>query len=122
MAAGKHDITIEQGADFELTALYTNKDGVIIPLTGWTGRMQVRQSPSSPSAVVSVPGPDGTVTIDGEAGKVEVFIPAATTAQIPLFGKATGSFLYDLEIVETATGRVKRLLKGAATVDAEITR
>lgn len=122
MAAGKHDITIEQGADFTLTALYTNSEGAIITLTGWTGRMQIRQSPSSPSPVVSLPGVDGTITITGAAGKVEVFIPAETTAQIALYGKSTGTFAYDLEIVETATGRVKRLLKGTATVDAEITR
>lgn len=122
MAAGKLDITIEQGADFTLTAYYTNSEGVAISLTGWTGRMQVRPSVGSPSPLITLPGTDGTITVTGAAGKVEVFIPAAITAQLPTYGKATSAGVYDLEVVETATDRVKRLLKGAVTIDAEVTR
>jgi hypothetical protein len=122
MAAGIHNITIEQGATFNLVALYRDSGGAIIPLTGWTARMQVRAAFNSPHPLLDLPGTDGTITVTGATGRIEVTIPAEVTAGLSLYGKASASYVYDLEIAETATGVVKRLLKGAVTVDAEVTK
>lgn len=122
MAAGTHNITIEQGATFDLVATYTDAAGDIIPLTGWTGRMQVRATKGNPHPILSLPGSDGTITITGSLGRVAVSIPATVTAEIPTYGKDSAVFYYDLELVETATGRVVRLIQGTVTVDAEVTR
>lgn len=122
MAAGTHNIIIEQGATFSLIMDYRDASNEAIPLTGWTARMQVRATYSSPSPLLDLPGTDGTITITGETGRIEVAIPAAVTAGLSLYGKDSAVYVYDLEITETATGRVKRLVQGTATVSAEVTR
>ena len=122
MAAGLHNITIEQGATFELNLRYTDANGAAIPLTGWTARMQVRATHASPSPALDLPGADGTITLDSEPGLIVVTVPADVTAALPLYGKASAAYVYDLEIAETATGRVKKLLKGTATIEAEVTK
>jgi hypothetical protein len=122
MAAGVHNITIEQGATFTLSLDYRNSDGDVIPLTGWTGRMQVRKDYNSPSPLLDLPGTDGTITITGGTGHIDIKIPADITAGLSLYGKDSATWVYDLEVAETATGTVKRLLRGTATVTAEVTR
>ncbi len=117
MALGNlFDITINQGATFELTITYKDSAGTAINLTGYTARMQVRETYSSSSTVVSLTNGSG-ITLGGAAGTIAILISATTTAALT----APFSGVYDLEIV-TAGGVVTRLLQGAATVSPEVTR
>lgn len=117
MALGNlFDITINQGATFELTITYKDSAGTAINLTGYTARMQVRETYSSSSTVVSLTNGSG-ITLGGAAGTIAILISAATTAALT----APFSGVYDLEIV-SGGGVVTRLLQGAATVSPEVTR
>ena len=117
MALGnRFDITINQGATFELTVTWKDSTGAAINLTGYSARMQVRETYSSSSTVVSLTNGSG-ITLGGAAGTIAILISATTTAALT----APFSGVYDLELV-SAGGVVTRLLQGAATVTPEVTR
>lgn len=112
MAAGKFDITIEQGSDFSLS-LNIKDNGVYRNLTGWSSRAQIRKRPSditeAASFVCTIPTP-----LEGE---VVMSIPNAATRTIP-----SGNYFYDLEIFTAADAEVLRILEGKVTVTPEITK
>jgi hypothetical protein len=117
MALGNtFNITINQGATFELTVTWKDSAGTAINLTGYSARMQVRETYSSTSSVVSLTNGSG-ITLGGSAGTIAIVISATTTAALT----APFSGVYDLELV-SAGGVVTRLLQGAATVSPEVTR
>jgi|SRR6056297_178303 len=117
MGAATHNIVIEQGATFELTATWTD-GGSPVDLTDVLARMQVRKRYTSDEAVLSVDSDTlGGVTVDPLTGVVDVEIPAADTAALP--GRLRG--VYDLELL-FPSGRVVRLLKGRVRVDPEVTK
>lgn len=117
MALGNtFNITINQGATFELTITWKDSAGTAINLTGYTARMQVRETYSSSSTIVSLTNGSG-ITLGGAAGTIAILISATTTAALT----APFSGVYDLELV-SAGGVVTRLLQGAATVTPEVTR
>lgn len=117
MALGnRFDITINQGATFELTVTWKDSTGAAINLTGYSARMQVRETYSSASTVVSLTNGSG-ITLGGATGTIAILISATTTAALT----APFSGVYDLELV-SAGGVVTRLLQGAATVTPEVTR
>lgn len=117
MALGnRFDIEINQGATYELTVTWKDSAGTAINLTGYSARMQVRETYSSASTVVSLTNGSG-ITLGGAAGTIAILISATTTAALT----APFSGVYDLELV-SAGGVVTRLLQGAATVTPEVTR
>ena len=117
MALGnRFDIEINQGATYELTVTWKDSAGTAINLTGYSARMQVRETYSSASTIVSLTNGSG-ITLGGAAGTIAILISATTTAALT----APFSGVYDLELV-SAGGVVTRLLQGAATVTPEVTR
>ena len=113
MAAKDLDIKIEQGKNFKLTVT-VREYGVVKNLTGFEGRMQIRSSPggalhaSLTNVEITIPAPVN--------GQVVINIPAATT------GAYTWRLgVYDLEVFNTGTGEVIGVLKGFASLDAEVT-
>ncbi len=126
MAAGRYDIVLEQGATFDLPLHYRTPNGTSVDLTGYTARMQVRETPASAVFVEfnSALTANGFILMsglaadreDGVNGNVRVFMTAANTAALPRFGGR-----YDLELHDS-TGYVTRLLEGQFRVEPEITR
>ncbi|WP_369211320.1 hypothetical protein [Streptomyces flavofungini] len=108
LAAGDHDLYIEQGATFVQT--YTVADDPSFTWAGWSARAQIRSS-ASPAAELFL---DLTpyLTIDGPS--IRLAIPAAQTAELSRDGR------WDLEVVMGNT--VVRLLQGAVKVSWEVTR
>ena len=114
MAAGKYNITVEQGSTFNLN--FTIKTGTVVwDLTSYTARMQVRTSAGATDTLLSLTDSAG-ITLGGTAGTVAVTISAAATAAL-----LTGRHVYDLEIASSA-GEVWRVIEGKFTVKQEVTR
>ncbi len=113
MPATVWDITIEQGATWTTSLTLTGRD-----LTGCSARMQIRETVSSPSTLLSLTSSPaaGIAITAGPPGVITITITAAQTAAM-----AWKHGVYDLELV-TAGGEVERLLKGDVTVDFEVTR
>lgn len=99
-------------------AALTLKDdtGDPVDLTGYTARMQARESVCSPAPLLSLTTADGGITIDGPAGLISWVVDDAVTA--------TWTWrhgVFDLEI-ESGGGITRRLLAGEILVDPEVTR
>ena len=126
MSAGRYDITLEQGSTFDLPVRYQDAAGTAIDLTGYSARMQVRESPASALVVEfnSQLTANGFILLSGAAenredganGNLRIFMSAANSAALPQFRGR-----YDLEL-EDSSGYVTRLLEGQFVIEAEITR
>lgn len=117
MPAKKLDITIEQGATFVMNLTWKNPAGTPVNLTGYTAKMQARLKHSSTTALATFSTTDGTITLGGALGTVAVSGPALLTGITkPVYG------VYDLELTETSTGKVTRLLQGRAYLSPEVTK
>lgn len=137
MPAGYYNFTgsarCEQGATFSrVMTVYSGvtdaeiesaKSGTVpasmaakkVNLTGYTARMQVRETASSASIILSLTTENGGITLGGSAGTVTITISATETAAL-----TAGSYVYDLELISGST--VYRRIQGDFDVDAEVTR
>lgn len=116
MAAGKYDFEIEQGTSLAKPFVWKDGDGVPVDLSGYTARMQVRQSVTSDTVLQELLSTDGTIVLGGAAGTITLTLSATAMAAITWKrGK------YDLELV-ASNGFVTRLLEGVVTVSKEVTR
>lgn len=119
MAAAYYAIHVEQGATWRRT-LTVKDEGSPVDLTGFTARMDVRESIDSPSPLLHLGTVTDTaatgITINGPAGQLTLAITdEASTAWTWRYG------IYDLEL-ESPGGEVDRLLHGEVLVDREVTR
>lgn len=115
MAAGNYDFYIEQGATFNQTFIWKDSTGALVNLTGYTARMQVRQTVANDTVLLSLTTENGRISLGGSAGTIALTLDAATSAGITF---ARG--VYDLELVHG--GVVTRLLEGQVDVSKEVTR
>jgi hypothetical protein len=127
MPAGRYNFLIEQGATFQLELQYKDPSNNPIDLTGYSGRLQIRQT--VPSTVVllclsSSLRPDGTgINFSGSngttpptSGSIGIYISAVSSSLLT-FDQA----VYDLEI-ENSGGFVTRLIEGGVQLSKEVTR
>ena len=119
MAAGKYDITIEQGATYELKISYKDNNGTVLDLSsGYSARMKIRESTGGTviASTESADSPKNTITIAlaASGNNIIIGITAAHTANLD-FDNA----VYDLELVASTT--VDRIMQGRVALDKEIT-
>jgi len=118
MAAGKVNITIEQGATFRKQLIWNAAGGGPNDLTGYTARMQIREKVSDTSPTVDITTANSGITLGGTAGTIDLFISDVATDAITF-----QSGVYDLEMVDTGgSGDVTRLIEGVVTVSKSVTR
>lgn len=119
MTAVKKDLYIEQGATFTFSFQWvrgeTAETATPVDLTGFTGRMQIRQAQKKP-VLAEVASGDGVTLIESAQGRVEISFSDLKTDGLT-FPKA----VYDLEM-EAPDGTVYRLLEGNVTVSPNITQ
>jgi hypothetical protein len=122
MAAPVYNTTVERGSTFQLTVTYKDASSAVVNLTGWTFRMQVRESQSASTTVLTSEGGSPTISIDetNKATGVLIFsvTPTNTTAISP---STLTTAYYDIEIQKTSTGEVRRILQGKLNISPEIT-
>lgn len=118
--AGKVNLDVDQGATFSkrLTWKTGASVGAAAPvnLTGYTARMQIRQSVDASAVMLELTTANGGITLGGAAGTIDLLATAAQTAAL-----RAGRAHYDLELV-SAGGVVKRLTYGTVTISPEVTR
>lgn len=122
MAAGKYNLTIEQGTTINLTLLYKDSGSNPIDLTGYSAKMQIKstyadKNPRTFLTLSSSLNADNTgLTLGGTSGSINIYVSAASSSAINF-----DSAIYDLEIT-SATGVVTRILEGNAKLNREVTR
>lgn len=114
--AAEHDITIEQGATFQLNLVWRDASNTPIDLTGYTARMQVKRRYADTTPLLNFTTENGAITLGGTNGTVQVVGLATVTDDVP-----AKVCVYDLELV-SPTGFVKRLVQGTAVVTPEVTK
>lgn len=112
----KVNLDINQGATFRHRFTWKDGKGRAINLTGYTARLQARESIESAVAVVTLTTENGGITLGGNAGTIALFISSEDTALI-----TTKKMVYDLEL-EAPNGDVVRLVGGSINVSFEVTR
>jgi hypothetical protein len=108
------NLTCKQGSTFTRRLTY-KINNVIVNLTGYTARMQVRPDHASQNLILNLSVGNG-ITIDGEHGTVSITVTASTTASIP-----ASTYVYDIELIAPDT-TVQRILEGKFIVTPEVTR
>jgi hypothetical protein len=119
MKAGKYTIEIQQGATFSRIFTCRNVSKIAVNLTGYTAVISIREAVESASVIATSAGvsPTITITLGGAAGTITVDITATVTAAFD-FDQA----VYDIELTETSTGKVTRILEGPVILSREVTR
>jgi len=124
-----YNFTIKRGATKSLSINYLNKDGDIIPLTGYDARMQLRTEPDSPTVSLSLESEQftanrSTIQLTRESGSMILYISAADTDAL-----LNDSYFYDIELYTTADPFLKddseyvvRLVEGIIVMQYNVTR
>lgn len=116
MIAGVYNLNIDQGATFERLITVKDSDGELMNLTGYTARMHIRSEIEEDDEVAVLTTENGYITLGGAQGTIELELPANITALL------TRDCVYDLELIDGATSKVYRLLKGVVRISDEVTR
>jgi hypothetical protein len=114
MTPGRLNFTCPQGSTFRRTITY-KIDEIPVDLSGYEGRLQVRETHDSTEYIVSLTNGNG-ITMGASAGTIDIFITDEVTADF-----ITGDHVYDLEI-ESSGGITDRLIEGRFNVTPEVTR
>lgn len=113
MAAGRHNITAEQGATFKLNfTIMVDATSTPWDLTGYTARMQVRATPEASVKLLDLTSPT-EIVLGGTAGTISIEVLDLDIVQ--------GKYVYDFEVV-SAGGEIWRVLEGKFTVKVNVTR
>jgi len=119
--AANWPITIEQGSTFIFPYTVKNSDGTAFNLTNWTGRGQIRKRYRATAIIATF---TCTIAIPTN-GRMVVSLSGAITAAIPAGDTETdprSEYVYDIEIENSVSGEIKRLLNGSVFVSPEVTR
>jgi hypothetical protein len=110
----KYTMTCPRGSIVDVQFTYkVNKFPV--NLTGYSARMQVRESHDSLETLVSL-STDSGITLGGKAGTINIFIPSTNTE-----GFKPVPHVYDLELIYPNRS-VVRILEGTFNITPEVTR
>lgn len=114
--AGTYNIICDQGATFSRAIVRKDSQKRVVPLPGYTARMQVRSTIDSSDVIITLTTENNRIIIDPPKGQITLQIDATTTAEIN-----AGKYVYDLELI-SPQGSVERLIMGSFTVRGEVTR
>jgi hypothetical protein len=117
MPVGSIDLLIDQYADCTATFLWSKRaDGSPVDVSGYTAQLMLRNNPPDPTPLVSIsttPNAQGSLTLGGVLGTVDVLILHGTTAILP------GNAMLGLDLILLApTGQIVDLVHGRAFVTA----
>lgn len=121
MLAEVYNITAEQGAKYSLDITWRDDQGDPINLTGYTARMQVRESVSAADVLIELTTENGRITLGGAAGTILLEIDADVMAALDT-NHLKVTWRYDLELVPADPDDTVRLLRGKFVVLPEVTR
>lgn len=111
------DITIDLNS-FSYSAYVSG--GVIeykepVDLTGYTGRMQIRETLESSEVILELTTENGGIVLDSVASTITISLSASQTEALTF-----ESAVYSLEMVKS--GEVVQLVTGSLTLEKEVTR
>jgi len=109
--AANYGLEIEAGATFSLEFEYKNDDGTLFDFTGWTAKAQIRQTPSSATAL------EITTSINTSTSVITISLTAVQTATL-----TATNYVWAMELTQTSTSKVVLLVEGGVVVSPEVVR
>jgi len=106
-------LQIPKGATFDVTLTWKNADRTPKNLTGYTAKLQVRESIGS-TLLLEMSTSNGKIILGGAAGTIQLLLSAAETAAL-----TWDEGIYDLFI--TGPSGTRKLLKGTVTAADSVT-
>ena len=107
----KANLIIDQGTSFVSSLTLTNSDDVPLDLNLYTFSGQIRKHYTSSNST------SFTVSGGGNTGILTLALSANATSNLTF-----GRYVYDVEITETSSGAVTRVVEGIVTVTPNVTR
>jgi hypothetical protein len=113
---GRFDLVVNAGSTwpnvFEPAVFYpTDQTGAPFSLTGWTAKLQIRETASA-TAILTI-----TPTVNATDNSVSFSLSAAQTATL-----VNASYVWACELTETSTSKVMTLARGLVEVAPEIVK
>lgn len=118
-ALGVANIVLSVGSDNLYRFGYEDTIGGVytpVDLTGWTAKSQIRAYKGASDILLDMSS-FIDLTSDGD---VTVTVLAASTLSLETGGLTRG--VWDLELTQTAGGRIVRLVEGSVTISQDVTR
>ena len=106
------NLTIDQGSTFFSAVSVEGANGLPFDLTGYTARGQIRRSYASTTAY-----PFTALINNAAEGEIEISLGNTATSQMK-----AGRYVYDIEIVQSSTNDVTRVVEGQVEVTPGVTR
>jgi hypothetical protein len=106
------NLTIDQGTTFSSDVTVKDANGNPFDLTGYTAlaRMAKGYSSTRTRTVITC-----TVAADATSGVITMALSADETAQLE-----DGRYVYDLEILQTSSSTITRVIEGVITVRPQV--
>lgn len=105
------NLTIDQGSDFTSTITVEDSSGIPYDLTGHSARGKIKKTYTSSTSFPF------TVNITNPAdGEIDISLSSTTTSQMK-----AGRYVYDIEIEETVTSYVTRVVEGQVEITPGVT-
>lgn len=112
-----YDILVDQGATLLRSIALKSSAKAPVTLTGYTAVMHIREKINSSNIILTLTTSNGGIEINAAAGTVLIIATPAQTAALP-----DGKYVHDLELTETSTGNVTKIIQGNLMVRAEVTK
>lgn len=116
MAAGYQNITLEQGATFDLSITIDDVNGQGYDLTQASARSQVRKSYYSANAVIEF-----TATVNPNTSTITLSLDSSQTANVKA-GRYVYDTILDIAGAPEQANTVIRILEGIVDVSPRVTR
>tara|TARA_Y100000004_G_C8831054_1_gene376190 strand:- start:399 stop:743 length:345 start_codon:yes stop_codon:yes gene_type:complete len=108
------NLTIDQGANFSSDVTVKDANGNAFNLTGYTVEAKMAKGYSSTRTRTTI---TSTIATDATTGVVSLTLTSTQTAALD----APERYVYDVEITQTSSGTVTRVIEGIITVRPNVT-
>lgn len=107
--AKKQHLTLDQGASFEVSMELLDSNGELLSNSSYEARGQMRKHYESNSSV--------SFTTELIIGQITISLNSTATANL-----TPQRYVYDIELIDTSTDEVTRIVEGFITVRPEVTK
>ena len=108
------NLIIDQGANFSSDITVKDANGNAFNLTGYTTEAKMAKGYASTRTRTTI---TSTIATDAASGVIALTLTAAQTAALD----APERYVYDVEITNTSTGAVTRVIEGIITTRPNVT-
>lgn len=109
--ATKANLVIDQGTTFSVTLDLTDDNGDVLALSGFSANSQLRKWYTSTNSTAFA------TSINVASGQITLTLTDTQTGAL-----TAGRYVYDVELTDTSSNAISRVVEGIITVTPQVTR